>query len=116
MLRPAGTGLGLLVVVGVVVLGGWTPVRGQVAGPFGMGSSRSGASAMVPYWTMDPVLRNDPRAMAWMFLSEQRARGGIGSGRLSGLTQAQPGLGERWRGRPVAEMPRASSIPGGGAA
>lgn len=52
----------------------------------------------------------DPRAMGLYLLALQRARGGLGSGRLSGLES--PAV----TGRRPAEMPRSLSRPGGAAA
>lgn len=72
--------------------------------------------ALNPFWNANPSQQYDRQALAFYFLSTQRARGGIGSGQLSGLhSPAVTGRG-RAGGRPPAEMPRASTIPGGGAA
>ncbi len=66
-----------------------------------------------PYAMQQPV---DRESLLLYFLSAQKASGGLGSGQLSGLNSpAITGRG-RGAGRPVAEMPRASNIPGAAAA
>lgn len=89
---------------------------GRTPGTLPPGAGGASATYSVPAAIADPYLNPyfgshayDPHALALFFLAAQRARGGIGSRRLSGLQS--PAV----TGRVPAEMPRSMATPGAAA-
>ncbi len=108
--------------------------RGAYANPIPAGQAYGAAyanpytsPAFLPY--MNPAMAIDPKqapdAALWYLLQQQRASGGIGSGRLSGVAQAEegrpapdPAAPQRpltQRSTPAAFMPRSAATPYGAA-
>lgn len=119
--------VGLRSITCVVILTGFSSAEGQgltatgAAQPLFPSAATPGSSVLNnpvfnPLLNPNPPQTYDAQAMALFFLAAQRSRGGIGSGQLSGLQSATVTGRHRSLGRPPAEMPRSSTIPGGGAA